>query len=178
MVTIETSNPTPVCLIRLYSRFIRNQKRPLPINHCGAFKMKTIPTHSQGLKPFATAVATALFLITLTPNTHAASHAAPGAPQGAAPAGAAPAAPTPSANATAAPASSKAEAEVRRVDSATGRIQLRHGPIPSLDMPPMTMVFRVKSPALLEGLKEGDKIFFTAEKIDGAYTVTSVEKRP
>ena len=42
----------------------------------------------------------------------------------------------------------------------------------------MTMVFRVKSPALLDGLKEGDRILFTAEKIDGAYTVTSVEKRP
>ena len=75
-------------------------------------------------------------------------------------------------------ATAKAEAEVRRVEVSTGRIQLRHGPIANLDMPPMTMVFRVKSPALLDGLKEGDRIFFTAEKIDGAYTVTSVEKRP
>jgi Cu/Ag efflux protein CusF len=75
-------------------------------------------------------------------------------------------------------AASKAEAEVRRVEVSTGRIQLRHGPIANLDMPPMTMVFRVKSPALLDGLKEGDRILFTAEKIDGAYTVTSVEKRP
>ena len=80
--------------------------------------------------------------------------------------------------ASAAQAPAKAEAEVRRVEAATGRIQLRHGPIANLDMPPMTMVFRVKSPALLEGLKEGDRILFTAEKIDGAYTVTSVEKRP
>ncbi len=75
-------------------------------------------------------------------------------------------------------ATAKAEAEVRRVEVSTGRIQLRHGPIANLDMPPMTMVFRVKSPALLDGLKEGDRILFTAEKIDGAYTVTSVEKRP
>ena len=75
-------------------------------------------------------------------------------------------------------AAAKAEAEVRRVEPATGRLQLRHGPIANLDMPPMTMVFRVKSPALLEGLKEGDRILFTAEKIDGAYTVTSIEKRP
>ena len=72
----------------------------------------------------------------------------------------------------------KAEAEVRRVDAVNGRIQLRHGHIPNLDMPPMTMVFRVSQPALLEGLKEGDRIFFTAEKVEGAYTVTSVEKRP
>ena len=75
-------------------------------------------------------------------------------------------------------AAAKAEAEVRRVEASTGRIQLRHGYIANLDMPPMTMVFRVKNAALLEGLKEGDKILFTAEKIDGAYTVTSVEKRP
>ena len=75
-------------------------------------------------------------------------------------------------------ATAKAEAEVRRVEVSIGRIQLRHGPIANLDMPPMTMVFRVKSPALLDGLKEGDRILFTAEKIDGAYTVTSVEKRP
>ncbi len=82
------------------------------------------------------------------------------------------------AGSAAAPTTAKAEAEVRRVEAATGRVQLRHGPIANLDMPPMTMVFRVKSPALLEGLKEGDRILFTAEKIDGAYTVTSVEKRP
>ena len=70
------------------------------------------------------------------------------------------------------------DGEVRRVDKEAGKLTLRHAEIKSLDMPPMTMVFRVKSPALLEGLKEGDKILFTAEKIDGAYTVTSVEKRP
>jgi len=86
--------------------------------------------------------------------------------------------PAAAAPAGAAAASSKAEGEVRRVEVATGRVQLRHGPIAHLDMPPMTMVFRVKSPTLLEGLKEGDRILFTAEKIDGAYTITSVEKRP
>lgn len=101
---------------------------------------------------------------------------APAGAQGTAPAaGATPAA---AANAAAPQAAAKAEAEVRRVEASTGRIQLRHGYIANLDMPPMTMVFRVKNAALLEGLKEGDKILFTAEKIDGAYTVTSLEKRP
>jgi len=91
------------------------------------------------------------------------------APSGAAPHGAPHGAPQ---------AAAKAEAEVRRVEASTGRIQLRHGHIANLDMPPMTMVFRVKNAALLDGLKEGDKIVFTAEKIDGAYTVTSLERRP
>lgn len=101
---------------------------------------------------------------------------APAGAQGTAPA--AGAAPVAAPNAAAPQATAKAEAEVRRVEPSTGRIQLRHGYIANLDMPPMTMVFRVKNAALLDGLKEGDKILFTAEKIDGAYTVTSLEKRP
>jgi Cu/Ag efflux protein CusF len=69
----------------------------------------------------------------------------------------------------------QSEGVVRKVDAAAGKITLRHGPIANLDMPPMTMVFRVAPPTLLEGLKAGDKIRFSAEKIDGAYTVTAVE---
>lgn len=89
------------------------------------------------------------------------------------------AAPAATATATAnAAVAAKAQAEVRRVDLATGRVQLRHGPIANLDMPPMTMVFRVAKPSMLEGLKEGDRILFTAERIDGAYTVTSLERLP
>ncbi len=84
-------------------------------------------------------------------------------------------APTPSTATATAPL---AQAEVRRVELDTGRLQLRHGPIPKLDMPPMTMVFRVKSPDLLQGLRQGDQILFSAEKIDGAYVVTHIEKRP
>ena len=72
----------------------------------------------------------------------------------------------------------KAEAEVRRIDTANARIQLRHGPIPNLDMPPMTMVFRVRDVSILTGLKEGDRILFTAEKIEGHYTVTTVTTAP
>ncbi|MBM3389251.1 MAG: copper-binding protein [Betaproteobacteria bacterium] len=87
----------------------------------------------------------------------------------------APTAPAPGATPATAPL---AQAEVRRVEPATGRLQLRHGPIPNLDMPPMTMVFRVRSPDLLVGLREGDQILFSAEKIDGAYVVTHIEKRP
>jgi Cu/Ag efflux protein CusF len=42
-------------------------------------------------------------------------------------------------------------------------------------MPQMTMVFRVKDPAMLDRLKEGDEIRFVAEKVDGAFTVMSFE---
>jgi Cu/Ag efflux protein CusF len=39
-------------------------------------------------------------------------------------------------------------------------------------MPPMTMVFQVKDPALLEQVKAGDKVKFSAEEAGGAYFVT------
>ncbi len=42
-------------------------------------------------------------------------------------------------------------------------------------MPPMTMVFRVKDPAMLERLKAGDKIRFSADNVGGALTVTHIE---
>jgi Cu(I)/Ag(I) efflux system protein CusF len=68
-----------------------------------------------------------------------------------------------------------ADAEVRKVDKEAKKVTLRHGPIPSLDMAPMTMVFRVKDPAMLEALKQGDKVRFAAEKVDGNLTVTRIE---
>ncbi len=69
-------------------------------------------------------------------------------------------------------------AEVRKVDKAQARITLRHGEIKNLDMPPMTMVFRVKDPRQIEKLAAGDKVLFSAEKIDGNYVVTQIEVTP
>lgn len=67
------------------------------------------------------------------------------------------------------------DGEVRRVDLAQGKLTLRHGPLANLDMPAMTMVFTVSSPKLLDGLKQGDKVRFTADKKDGVYVVTAIE---
>lgn len=83
-------------------------------------------------------------------------------------------APGPQAQASA--SATLAEGEVRRVDRAQGRLTLRHGPIESLNMPPMTMVFRVQDPAWLEGLKPGDNIRFQAERVNGTYTITRLER--
>lgn len=79
---------------------------------------------------------------------------------------------------TAAPSASAemADGEVRKVDPAGRRLTLRHGPLPHLDMPHgMTMVFRVRDDAMLEGLQPGDKVRFMAEKIEGRLTVTGLE---
>jgi Cu(I)/Ag(I) efflux system protein CusF len=71
-----------------------------------------------------------------------------------------------------------ADAEVRKVDIDAKKVTLKHGPIKSLDMPGMTMVFQVKDMTLLEKLKAGDKIRFSAEQQQGAYVVTGVEAVP
>jgi Cu/Ag efflux protein CusF len=64
---------------------------------------------------------------------------------------------------------------VKKIDKDLGKVTIRHGPIENLGMPQMTMVFRVKDPAMLDRLKEGDQIRFVAEKVDGAFTVMRVE---
>jgi Cu(I)/Ag(I) efflux system periplasmic protein CusF len=69
-----------------------------------------------------------------------------------------------------------AEAEVRRVDKAGGKVTLRHGELKQLDMPPMTMVFEVKDKAMLESIKAGDKVKFKAMDDNGKLFVT--EMRP
>ena len=72
-------------------------------------------------------------------------------------------------------ATPQSEGEVRRIDLVQGKVTLRHGPLVNLDMPAMTMVFIVPDRKLLEGLKEGDKVKFTAGKKDGVYVVTAVQ---
>ena len=68
-----------------------------------------------------------------------------------------------------------ADGEVRKVDKEAQKITIKHGRIPSIDMPSMTMVFRVKDPAMLDKVKAGDKIKFDAAKLGGAYTVTKLQ---
>ena len=69
-----------------------------------------------------------------------------------------------------------ADGEVRKVDKDAGKITLKHGEIKQLDMPPMTMVFRVSNPAMLDQVKAGDKVRFTADKVGGQYTILRMER--
>ncbi len=68
--------------------------------------------------------------------------------------------------------------EVRRLDTQTGKVTLKHGEISNLDMPPMTMVFQTSTPNLLQGLEVGQQVLFTADKVKGAYTVLSIQRAP
>lgn len=47
---------------------------------------------------------------------------------------------------------------MRKIDLAGQKITLRHGPLKSVGMPPMTMVFGVRNAGLLEGVSVGDKV--------------------
>lgn len=67
------------------------------------------------------------------------------------------------------------EGQVTKVDADNNKLTLRHGEIKNLEMPPMTMVFQVQDPAMLQKVKTGDKVRFTADKVNGAITVTSIE---
>jgi len=89
------------------------------------------------------------------------------------PAADAPATTAPKAKAASAPLTA---GEVKKVDREAKKVTIQHGPIENLKMPPMTMVFRVKDPAMLEGLEPGAKVRFRAEEADGGYLVTRLQK--
>lgn len=72
-------------------------------------------------------------------------------------------------------ASAMTEGAIRKIDKDAGKITIKHGPIGNLQMPGMTMVFRVADPAMLDQVKEGDKVKFHVEKINGALTITKIE---
>ena len=66
--------------------------------------------------------------------------------------------------------------EVKKVDKEAGKVTIKHGPIKNLDMPGMTMIFRVKDAVILNQIKEGDKINFAVDKVNGAITLIQVEQ--
>jgi Cu(I)/Ag(I) efflux system protein CusF len=68
------------------------------------------------------------------------------------------------------------EGEVRNVDKAHGKLTIKHGAMPKFDMPPMTMVYRVKDKVMLDHLKAGDKIKFDVDGVGGEFTVLHLEK--
>ncbi len=66
------------------------------------------------------------------------------------------------------------EGLVKKVDRAGGKVTVSHGPLPN-GMPAMTMTFRVKEAAWMTRLKDGQKIRFAADQVDGAMTLVRIE---
>ncbi|MGJ7530213.1 copper-binding protein [Variovorax sp. GB1P17] len=67
------------------------------------------------------------------------------------------------------------DAVVQKIDTAGGVIVLKHGDIPNLAMPPMTMGFDVADRKMLDAVKAGDKVRFHVEVMKGKPTVTHLE---
>ena len=68
--------------------------------------------------------------------------------------------------------------EVTKLDRAGDKITLKHSGIKNLDMPAMTMAFRVRDAKMLDGVAVGDRVRFAAERIDGQYVLTALSKAP
>jgi Cu(I)/Ag(I) efflux system protein CusF len=67
------------------------------------------------------------------------------------------------------------DGEIRKVDKEAGKLTIKHGELKDIGMGPMTMVFKVKSPDMLEKVKAGDKVSFSVEHVGGALTVTAID---
>lgn len=67
------------------------------------------------------------------------------------------------------------DGEVKKIDREAGKITLRHGELKNLNMGAMTMVFRVREPAMLDQVKAGDKVKFAADRVGGAVTVVQLQ---
>lgn len=67
------------------------------------------------------------------------------------------------------------DAEVKKIDRDAGKITLRHGELKNLNMPGMTMAFRVRDAAMLDGVKTGDQVKFSADRVNGAITVVQLQ---
>ena len=67
--------------------------------------------------------------------------------------------------------------EVKKIDESSAKITLKHGPAKSLGMDEgMTMVYRVKDPAMLKQVKVGDKVKFEADVSADGIVVTRLQK--
>lgn len=66
------------------------------------------------------------------------------------------------------------DGQVKRINKSSKKITIKHGEIANLEMPPMTMVFRVADENMLDQVKKGDKVKFHVEERDGAMVITEI----
>ena len=65
---------------------------------------------------------------------------------------------------------------VEQIRPEQGKVKISHEAIPALGWPSMTMFFRVKDKAVLEGIAAGDKVRFELEKGATGLEITRMEK--
>lgn len=83
----------------------------------------------------------------------------------------------PQATSAAAPAAKAARGAgaVTAIGAGDGVVTIRHGPIPEVGWPAMTMAFKANPPALLEGIAVGDQVHFEL-KLDGGSEIVALTK--
>lgn len=66
---------------------------------------------------------------------------------------------------------------VTGLDPKAGTVTIKHGAIPAVGWPAMTMTFKATSGALLKGVKPGEKVAFTVRVKGQDNEVTALRKR-
>ncbi|WP_417728377.1 copper-binding protein [Roseovarius sp.] len=64
---------------------------------------------------------------------------------------------------------------VKNVKPEEGKVTIIHEELVDLEMPAMTMVFRVSDDAMFDRLDAGKEIEFIVERVNGKLTVTSLK---
>ena len=72
--------------------------------------------------------------------------------------------------------SASADGEIRKIDAKAGRVIIKHGDWKGMEMQAMTMAFRVRDTAVLNGLKVADTVRFVIEKDGADYVVIAIER--
>ena len=73
------------------------------------------------------------------------------------------------------PSTAWTEGVVRTIYAKDGQMTISHEPLLNLGMGKMTMTFRVKRSVSIEGVKEGSRIRFVAEMVEGELTVVALQ---
>ncbi|MDO5531462.1 copper-binding protein [Sutterella sp.] len=65
---------------------------------------------------------------------------------------------------------------VKGLDPKAGKVTIAHDPIPALKWPSMTMRFTYENPAVVKGLRNGDRIRFTFRQEGNVSVLESVRR--
>jgi len=70
----------------------------------------------------------------------------------------------------------KVSGEIRKVKLKSRKITIKHEYIPNLDMPSMSMVFRVSEGIDISDFNKGDIVTITVVELEGKMVIMSIEK--
>ena len=75
------------------------------------------------------------------------------------------------------PAAPLARGEIVAIYPRDKKVLIKHGPIPTLNMGPMTMEFEIANERMAKSLMKGDRVRFAAKQVGDDYVITRIELR-